>query len=60
VECTNAAGQELGYGRLKRLLAENATLGAADFHASIVNAAAKFYGDHPRDDDVTVILAELS
>ena len=59
VECTDAAGRGWGENRLRRLVAEQRDFEPVALRDAITGAAWTHFGAHPRDDDVTVVVAGL-
>lgn len=60
VECTDATGKAWGENKLRRLVAEQSDFGAEALREAITTSAWAHFGDHPRDDDVTVVVASLT
>ena len=58
VECVDAAGEELGYGRFSALLKEGMESGGVDrLHGVLLAGASRFTGTTIFDDDVTTLFA---
>ena len=60
IECTNEKGEEYGKKRLKNNLIANAHKDVYEIRDKIVKDAYEFFGDEPRDDDVTLVVAKIS
>ncbi|QXD16694.1 SpoIIE family protein phosphatase [Rhodocaloribacter litoris] len=56
VESRNAAGEEYGYDRLLRVLAEHRHEDATDLHAALLDDLNTFLGEKEYDDDMTLVV----
>jgi eukaryotic-like serine/threonine-protein kinase len=59
IECTNAQLEEYGPRRLRRLMQKALGLPLTQHLEALLQDAGQFFGDHPRDDDITLVLAEI-
>ncbi|BDV42314.1 hypothetical protein GURASL_12370 [Geotalea uraniireducens] len=57
VECTDAAGEEFGYGRLEELLRRGSELSPVALRDEVLAAARRFSGSKVFADDVTILIA---
>lgn len=57
VECTDAAGEEFGYGRLEELLRRGADLAPVALRDEVLAGARRFSGSKQFADDVTLLIA---
>lgn len=60
VECTNYANVQWGGPTLKNRLTAHCELTADGLKETIVDEARAHFGEHPRADDVTVVVAQVS
>lgn len=59
VECENSADEEYGEKRFRGSIRAAAGLPPAGMRDAIVASAAQFYGDRPRKDDITLVVARV-
>ncbi len=59
VECENALGEEYGEKRFRGAIRNAADQEPAQMRDSVVAAASVFYGDRPRKDDITLVMARI-
>lgn len=59
VECVDASGKQWGESRLRRVIAEQTQFEASALSEAITRTAWAHFGSVPRDDDVTVVVANL-
>ena len=59
VECENEKGEEYGEKRFRSSIRRASTMGPAELRDSIVNASMQFFGDKPRKDDITMVVARV-
>jgi serine phosphatase RsbU (regulator of sigma subunit) len=59
VECENDRGEEFGEKRFRAAIRRAATLDPAEMRESVVTSANQFFGDRPRKDDITMVLARI-
>lgn len=59
-DCTDADGEAFGEARLLESLQRNAHLGTAELKAAVLADLATHRGECPPDDDVTLLIAEVS
>lgn len=59
IECTNEESQEFGIRRFKKLLQQRADEEILSLRDNVLGEAYRFYGDQPRDDDVTLVLCRF-
>jgi sigma-B regulation protein RsbU (phosphoserine phosphatase) len=57
-EAVNTAGEEFGMDRLRDVFRENASLGAEASIRAVERELAKFVGDAPQMDDITLVAVE--
>lgn len=57
VECENPLHEEFGEKRFRNAIRNAADLEPAQMRDAIVASAAMFYGDRPRKDDITLVVA---
>ena len=60
LECTNYANAQYGSPVLKKRLSALCDLSAEELKERILREAREHFGDHPRADDITVVVAEVS
>ena len=60
VECTNAAGEEYGEGRLLELLQGKAGKDPESVRDAVTTAVAEFLGGVPPRDDLTLVVAQFA
>lgn len=60
VECVDVRGQEYGERRFRNSIKKAAELPVGDARDEIVQRAAQFFGDVPREDDITLIIAKFA
>lgn len=60
IEGQNKKGREWGKRQLLKAIQNSRTLSAKKTCDSLISEAYKFFDNHPQDDDVTVVVAELS
>jgi serine phosphatase RsbU (regulator of sigma subunit) len=59
VECEDAHDEEYGEKRFRASIRRAAQRGAAEIRDAVVADAMKFYGDTPRKDDITMVVAKF-
>jgi sigma-B regulation protein RsbU (phosphoserine phosphatase) len=59
VECSNGTKEKFGYKRLRKLLVSIATLDARTARDRLMQETAGFFGEAPREDDVTFIVGKV-
>jgi serine phosphatase RsbU (regulator of sigma subunit) len=59
VECENAQGEEYGEKRFRGSIRNASNQEPAQLRDSVVAAAASFFGDRPRKDDITLVVARI-
>ena len=59
IECADAAGEELGYERLREMLGEGRDFPPELLHDRLLEGAAAFTGSRVFDDDVTTLVARF-
>lgn len=60
VECENERGEEFGEKRFRAAIRQAADLDPVTMRDGVFREAAQFFGDRPRKDDVTLILARIA
>jgi serine phosphatase RsbU (regulator of sigma subunit) len=60
VECENERGEEYGEKRFRAAIRRAADLEPAAMRESVVAAAAQFFGDRARKDDITMVFARVA
>lgn len=59
VECENSRGEEFGEKRFRAAIRRANRYPILEMRASIVGEAARFFGDRPRKDDITLVFARV-
>ncbi len=59
VECENDKGEEYGEKRFRSAIRKASTLDPAEMRESVVQSANAFFGEVPRKDDITMVLARI-
>lgn len=59
VECENDKGEEYGEKRFRSAIRRASTMDPAEMRESVVAASNSFFGDVPRKDDITLVLARI-
>jgi sigma-B regulation protein RsbU (phosphoserine phosphatase) len=58
-EASNPAGEMFGRQRLRDLLSAGADMTADEIHAGVVDAVKSFRGEHPQEDDITLVVIRV-
>ncbi len=59
VECENDRGEEYGEKRFRAAIRRAAHMDPAEMRETVVAAANQFFGERPRKDDITMVLARI-
>ena len=59
VECENEAGEEFGEKRFRSTIRRAAAMDPAELRDHIVGSSNEFFGERPRKDDITMVIARL-
>ena len=59
VECETDRGEEYGEKRFRAAIRRAAHMDPAEMRETVVSAANQFFGDRPRKDDITMVLARI-
>ena len=59
IECESPTGEEYGEKRLRSAIRAAGDQGPAQMRDSLMTTAAQFYGNCPRKDDITLVVAQL-
>jgi sigma-B regulation protein RsbU (phosphoserine phosphatase) len=60
IECENPAGEEFGEKRLRLALRQTGELPPGAMRDAMMQQALQFYGDRPRKDDITLVVAQVT
>lgn len=60
IECESPTGEEYGEKRLRNAIRQIGDQGPVPMRDSLMAGAAQFYGNAPRKDDITLVVAQLS
>lgn len=60
IECENPAGEEYSEKRLRQSIRSAGDVAPAVLRDTLMTAAAQFYADRPRKDDITLVIAQLT
>jgi serine phosphatase RsbU (regulator of sigma subunit) len=59
IECENEQGEEYGEKRFRSSIRRAAHLEPAEMRDTVVNASMQFFGEKPRKDDITMVVARV-
>lgn len=59
VECENDKGEEYGEKRFRSSIRRAAHMEPAEMRENVVNASVQFFGERPRKDDITMVIARV-
>lgn len=59
VECENERGEEYGEKRFRSSIRRAAHMDPAEMRDVVVNASMQFFGERPRKDDITMVVARV-
>jgi serine phosphatase RsbU (regulator of sigma subunit) len=60
LECENSSGEMYGKRRLMNVLKKMAAASAEQVRDAVIQDARKFFGDQPRKDDITLVVAKIT
>jgi serine phosphatase RsbU (regulator of sigma subunit) len=60
VECENEKGEEFGEKRFRSAIRRAAHLEPAEIREQVVSSSLAFFGERPRKDDITMVIARVT